>query len=108
MSLKLFDHFGSSWASGRRTSCCGDLAAPQVRALLPPCGGDGEGAVTAVSPPCPLRAARDGGRGAAGGCRTDLVWKKRGLAENWRARLSPAAEGVHLERGAKYTEGRWN
>lgn len=73
MSLKLFDHFGSSWASGRRTSCCGDLAAPQVRALLPPCGGDGEGAVTAVSPPCHRRipsvllgTAGEGLPGAAG------------------------------------------
>lgn len=44
MSLKLFDHFGSSWASGRRTSCCGDLPVQKCRALLPLCGGDGEGA----------------------------------------------------------------
>lgn len=58
-----------------------------------------------LSPPCPLRAARDGGRGAAGGCRSELLSKNQGLAENWRARLNRAAEGVQLERGAN-TEGR--
>lgn len=59
-------------------------------ALLPLCGGDGEGVVTTVSPPC------CSGRRARG-CRNELLSNKRGSAENWRASLSPADERVQLE-----------
>lgn len=70
MSLKPFDHFGSRWASGKRTRCCGD---PPPREARGSAASSWRGRRRRPPPPRPLRATpllpvpRDGGRGAAGG-----------------------------------------
>lgn len=66
MSLKLFDHFGSSWASGRRTSCCGDLTAPQVRGSAASVWRPRRRSCHRRVPSVLLRTAAEGLPGAAG------------------------------------------